>query len=162
MLRDTIAPTELRAGVRANVVPSEGFGQPEHSPAAGQFDQDVLEQMQKAVNDPQIKFDGRAGFRTESRRRHRITIGALPDHRASRRRSNFPAPSWCRILSTGATDSAYLRLHNVQSYGLVPFPLTEADYRCACTATTNAFRSPAFAPESSFSTRTVHDFVATK
>jgi acetylornithine deacetylase/succinyl-diaminopimelate desuccinylase-like protein len=30
-------------------------------------------------------------------------------------------------LSTGATDSAYLRLHNVQAYGLLPFPLTEAD-----------------------------------
>jgi acetylornithine deacetylase/succinyl-diaminopimelate desuccinylase-like protein len=31
--------------------------------------------------------------------------------------------------STWATDSAQLRLHNVQSYGLVPFPLTEEDIR---------------------------------
>ena len=30
--------------------------------------------------------------------------------------------------STGATDSAQLRLHNVQAYGLVPFPITEEDY----------------------------------
>ena len=30
--------------------------------------------------------------------------------------------------STGATDSSQLRLHNVQAYGLVPFPLTEEDY----------------------------------
>ena len=31
--------------------------------------------------------------------------------------------------STGATDSAQLRLHNVQSYGFLPFPLTEEDFR---------------------------------
>ena len=31
------------------------------------------------------------------------------------------------FTSTGATDSAQLRLHNVQAYGLFPFPLTEED-----------------------------------
>jgi acetylornithine deacetylase/succinyl-diaminopimelate desuccinylase-like protein len=31
------------------------------------------------------------------------------------------------FLSTGATDSASLRLHKVPAYGLNPFPLTEAD-----------------------------------
>jgi carboxypeptidase PM20D1 len=30
-------------------------------------------------------------------------------------------------LSTGATDSAQLRLHNVQAYGLSPFAITEED-----------------------------------
>jgi acetylornithine deacetylase/succinyl-diaminopimelate desuccinylase-like protein len=30
-------------------------------------------------------------------------------------------------MSTGATDSATLRLHKVQAYGLELFPLTEAD-----------------------------------
>jgi acetylornithine deacetylase/succinyl-diaminopimelate desuccinylase-like protein len=31
--------------------------------------------------------------------------------------------------STGATDSAQLRLHSVQAYGLLPFPLAEQDYQ---------------------------------
>jgi acetylornithine deacetylase/succinyl-diaminopimelate desuccinylase-like protein len=31
--------------------------------------------------------------------------------------------------STWATDSSQLRLHNVQAYGLVPFPLTEDDIK---------------------------------
>jgi acetylornithine deacetylase/succinyl-diaminopimelate desuccinylase-like protein len=31
--------------------------------------------------------------------------------------------------STGATDSAQLRLHNVQAYGLMPAPLAEEDFR---------------------------------
>jgi acetylornithine deacetylase/succinyl-diaminopimelate desuccinylase-like protein len=30
--------------------------------------------------------------------------------------------------STGATDSAQLRLRNVQAYGLEPFPMTDADF----------------------------------
>jgi len=30
-------------------------------------------------------------------------------------------------MSTGATDSAQLRLHSVQAYGLRPIPLSEAD-----------------------------------
>jgi acetylornithine deacetylase/succinyl-diaminopimelate desuccinylase-like protein len=33
------------------------------------------------------------------------------------------------FMSTGATDSAQLRLHNVQAYGLRPFPMTEEDDR---------------------------------
>ena len=31
--------------------------------------------------------------------------------------------------STWLTDSAQLRLHNVQAYGLVPFPLTQDDLK---------------------------------
>ena len=42
-------------------------------------------------------------------------------------RSNFPGIPRCLFFRPGATDSAELRLHNVQSYGLLPFPLTEAD-----------------------------------
>ena len=39
----------------------------------------------------------------------------------------FPGAISLPFLSTGATDSASLRLHKVQAYGLVPFPLTEDD-----------------------------------
>ena len=39
----------------------------------------------------------------------------------------FPGAVAVPLLSTGATDSASLRLHNVQAYGLEPFPLTEDD-----------------------------------
>src|SRR5437879_8230248 len=33
------------------------------------------------------------------------------------------------FLSTGATDSAQLRLRNVQAYGLLPFPMADEDDR---------------------------------
>ena len=41
----------------------------------------------------------------------------------------FPGAVVLPFMSTGATDSAQLRLHNVQAYGLLPFPLTEEDDR---------------------------------
>jgi acetylornithine deacetylase/succinyl-diaminopimelate desuccinylase-like protein len=33
------------------------------------------------------------------------------------------------MMSTGATDSAPLRLRSVQAYGLLPFPLDEEDLK---------------------------------
>jgi acetylornithine deacetylase/succinyl-diaminopimelate desuccinylase-like protein len=41
----------------------------------------------------------------------------------------FPGAAVLPFQSTWATDSSQLRLHNVQSYGLVPFPLTEEDLK---------------------------------
>ena len=45
---------------------------------------------------------------------------------ASRRRI-FPGAITVPLLGTGATDSASLRLHKVQAYGLEPFPMIEDD-----------------------------------
>jgi acetylornithine deacetylase/succinyl-diaminopimelate desuccinylase-like protein len=39
----------------------------------------------------------------------------------------FPGAAVVPLMSTWATDSAQLRLRNVQAYGLIPFPLTEAE-----------------------------------
>ncbi|MFZ0211278.1 MAG: hypothetical protein WAL55_01075, partial [Candidatus Acidiferrales bacterium] len=39
----------------------------------------------------------------------------------------FPDAPVVPMMSTVATDSAMLRLRNVQAYGLLPFPLTEED-----------------------------------
>jgi acetylornithine deacetylase/succinyl-diaminopimelate desuccinylase-like protein len=39
----------------------------------------------------------------------------------------FPGAITVPLLGTGATDSASLRLHKVQAYGLEPFPMIESD-----------------------------------
>ena len=125
MLRDTIAPTELKAGVRANVVPSQASGNLNIRLLPGNSIQEVIAQLQKAVNDPQIKFtvqpDGGPNAPASS-----IT-SELYQTLERVALQQFPGAVVVPDLSTGATDSAYLRLHNVQSYGLLPFPLTEAD-----------------------------------
>ena len=125
MLRDTITPTELTAGVRANVVPSQASANLNIRLLPGNSIQDVLEQMQKAVNDPQVKFTVQpdAGPNAPSS----STTSELYQTIERLAQRQFPGAVVVPYLSTWYTDSAYLRLHNVQSYGLVPFPLTEAD-----------------------------------
>ena len=98
MLRDTIAPTMLQAGVRVNVVPSEATANlnirmlPGHSieELMGQFDKD----RQRSAN----SISAGARFR-------RKRPAFRPDHSlvsrpssASRRR-NFPARSPCRFFA---------------------------------------------------------------
>jgi carboxypeptidase PM20D1 len=85
----------------------------------------LIVQFKKLVDDPQIRFEvmpdaGQPAppssiegdlFKTIERVSQQVFNGAAV----------MP------FMSTGATDSAQLRLHSVQSYGLLPFPLTEED-----------------------------------
>ena len=125
MLRDTIAPTELNAGVRANVIPAQASANLNIRLLPGNSIQDTIQQMEKAVNDPQVKFtvppDGEPNAPASS-----ITSELYQTlERAAMQQ--FPGAAVVPYLSPEATDSAYLRLHNVQSYGVLPFPLSEAD-----------------------------------
>jgi acetylornithine deacetylase/succinyl-diaminopimelate desuccinylase-like protein len=125
MLRDTIAPTELNAGVRVNVVPPQASANLNIRLLPGNSIQDVIAQMQKAVNDPQIKFtvEPDAGPSAPSSSLTSELYQTL-EHLAPQQ---FPGAVVVPYLSPWYTDSSYLRVHNVQSYGLVPFPLTDAD-----------------------------------
>jgi len=53
MLRDSIAPTMLQAGVRVNVIPSEARGQLGCALLPGHFHRRVDWAVRKIVNDPQ-------------------------------------------------------------------------------------------------------------
>jgi acetylornithine deacetylase/succinyl-diaminopimelate desuccinylase-like protein len=125
MLRDTIAPTELRAGVRVNVVPPQASANLNIRLLPGNSIQDVVAQMQKAVNDPQIKFTVEPDAGPSAPSSSITTELYQTIERLAPRQ--FPGAVVVPYLSTWYTDSSYLRVHNVQSYGLVPFPLSEAD-----------------------------------
>src|ERR1700693_559980 len=57
MLRDTIAPTMLQAGIRNNVVPSEARGVLNIRLLPGNMVDPVLSKLQQLVNDPQVHFE---------------------------------------------------------------------------------------------------------
>ena len=57
MIRDTIAPTMLQAGVRVNVVPSEARANLNVRLLPGDAIQTVISNMTTLVNDPQIRFE---------------------------------------------------------------------------------------------------------
>jgi acetylornithine deacetylase/succinyl-diaminopimelate desuccinylase-like protein len=126
MMRDTVAPTMLSAGVRNNVIPAEARANLNIRLIPGDTIDVLLAALTKLVNDPQIKFEvqpdaGLAAPPSSLESDFYATISKV----ASAQFGNTPV---LPFQSTGATDSSQLRLHNVQAYGLVPFPLTEEDY----------------------------------
>src|SRR5438876_247763 len=127
MLRDTIAPTVLTAGVANNVIPTEARANLNVRLLPGDPIDGVINELNKLVNDPQVRLEVQpnAGLAAppsslESDFYNVITKGA------SRECGGAPA---LPFRSTWLTDSAQLRLHNVQAYGLVPFPLTDDDLK---------------------------------
>src|SRR5260370_6280979 len=156
MLRDTIAPTELSAGVRVNVVPPQASANLNIRLLPGNSIQDVIEQMQKAVNDPQIKFtiEPDAGPSAPS---SSLTsdLYQLIERLAPQQ---FSGSVVVPYLSPWYTDSSYLRLHNVQSYGLVPFPLTHQDI-LRMHGNTKRIPIATFPPGVDFLYKAVHEFV---
>ena len=84
MLRDTIALTELRAGIRSNVVPSEARANLNIRLLPGNSINAIIAQMQKAVNDPQIRFEVEPDSRRATAPPSSLTTGPLSDDRADR------------------------------------------------------------------------------
>ncbi|HET7151745.1 MAG TPA: M20/M25/M40 family metallo-hydrolase [Candidatus Acidoferrum sp.] len=127
MLRDTVTPTVLTAGVANNVIPAEARANLNVRLLPGDSINTVLNDLNKLVNDPAVKLEVQpnAGLAAppsslESDFYNLICRVATQEFGG--------APS-LPFQSTWLTDSAQLRLHNVQAYGLVPFPLAQEDLR---------------------------------
>ena len=125
MMRDSISPTMLSAGIRNNVIPAEARANLNIRLLPGNTIDVLLAELTKLVNDPQVKFEiqpdaGLAAPPSSLESDFYQTISKV----AASQFSNVPVVP---LQSTVATDSAQLRLHNVQSYGLWPYPLSEED-----------------------------------
>jgi acetylornithine deacetylase/succinyl-diaminopimelate desuccinylase-like protein len=127
MMRDSVAPTMLSAGVRVNVIPAEARANLNIRLLPGDTIDVLLADLKKLVNDPAIKFEiqpdsGLAAPPSSLESDFYATISNVAGEQ-------FGHAPVLPFQSTGATDSAQLRLHNVQAYGLVPFPVVEEDQR---------------------------------
>ena len=127
MLRDTISPTMLAAGMRGNVIPSEARATLNVRLLPGNSINTLLADLNKLVNDPQVKLEVQpdAGLAAPDSSLESEFYAAIVKASAE----EFGGAPILPFQSTWATDSAQLRLHNVQAYGLVPFPLTEEDIK---------------------------------
>jgi len=127
MLRDTISPTMLTAGVRANVIPSEARATLNVRLLPGNTITGLLAELNKLVNDPQVKLEMQpdGGLAAPDSSLESEFYAAIVKASAE----EFGGVPVLPFQSTWATDSAQLRLHNVQAYGLVPFPLTDDDIK---------------------------------
>src|ERR1700674_572724 len=127
MMRDTIAPTVLTAGVANNVIPGEARANLNIRLLPGDTVNVLLGDLNKLVNDSQVRLEvqpnaGLAGPPSSLE----SDLYAIISRVVTEEFSGAPA---LPFQSTWLTDSAQLRLHNVQSYGLVPFPLADEDLK---------------------------------
>jgi acetylornithine deacetylase/succinyl-diaminopimelate desuccinylase-like protein len=127
MMRDTIAPTVLTAGVANNVIPAEARANLNVRLLPGDTIDPVLKELNKLVNDPQVKLEVQpnAGLAAPSSSLESDFYGVI----AKVVSQEFGGAPALPFQSTWLTDSAQLRLHQVQAYGLVPFPLTQDDLK---------------------------------
>jgi acetylornithine deacetylase/succinyl-diaminopimelate desuccinylase-like protein len=125
MLRDTIAPTMLQAGISPNVVPGEARGVVNIRLLPGNLLQPLLGKLQQAVNDPAVRFDARPAIRPPAPSSS-LTC-ELYNTISTAAGRDFPGAAVLPYMSTGATDSAYLRMRQVEAYGVLPFPMPEDD-----------------------------------
>ena len=125
MLRDTIAPTMLQAGIRANVVPSEARGVLNVRLLPGNMIDPLIAKLQQLVNDPQVQLEVEPG---EHEAAPSSSLNSDLYNTITRVvHQEFPGAPVLPYMSTSATDSNFLRMRNVQAYGLLPFPLSEDD-----------------------------------
>ncbi len=125
MLRDTIAPTMLQAGVRNNVVPSEARGVINIRLLPGNQLDPLLGKLTQLVNDPQVRFEVQPGAGEQAP--SSSVTSDLYKTIVQTAAKQFPGTPVVPYMSTGATDSIPLRLRNVQAYGLLPFALSDED-----------------------------------
>ena len=127
MLRDTIAPTMLTAGVAKNVIPAEARANLNVRLLPGNTIDTLLNELNKLVNDPAVKLEiqpntgvAAPSSSLESDFYKVITKVASQE---------FGGAPTLPLQSTWLTDSAQLRWYKAQAYGLVPFPLTQDDLK---------------------------------
>jgi acetylornithine deacetylase/succinyl-diaminopimelate desuccinylase-like protein len=127
MMRDTISPTMLSAGVRPNVIPSEARAVLNVRLLPGNTITALLADLNKLVNDPLVKLEVQpdGGLAAPDSSLESEFYSAIVKASVE----EFGGAPVLPFQSTWATDSAQLRLHNVQAYGLVPFPLTDEDLK---------------------------------
>ena len=125
MIHDTISPTMLEAGVRNNVIPAQAKAVLNIRLLPGNQLTPLLGKLQQLVNDPAIRFEPEPN-NNEPAPASSLTSD-LYNSITRVAGKEFPGVPVTPYLSAGATDSSFLRVRNVQCYGLLPFPITQED-----------------------------------
>ncbi len=109
-----VVPAEARANLNVRLLPGDSINT-------------VVNDLNKLVNDPQVKLEVQPnpGLASPSSSLESEFYGVI-SRVVSQEFGGAPA---LPFQSTWLTDSAQLRLHQVQALGLVPFPLTQDDLK---------------------------------
>jgi acetylornithine deacetylase/succinyl-diaminopimelate desuccinylase-like protein len=122
-LRTSISPNIIKGGYRVNVIPSEAEATLDIRALPDEDMPRLLEQIRQVINDPavevaKIERDTRPGAKPS-----RLDTEAFRTIEEAVKR-NYDVVT-IPVMSTGATDMAYLRARGVQCYGIGPMTDSE-------------------------------------
>ena len=124
MLRTSVVPTMLKAGVGPNVIPSEAEAMLDVRALPGEDVDRFFRQMAEVISDPAVKVIPIPPVRPPSpASRIDTEMYRVLEDVATRL---FPGATVIPSMATGASDQAQLRAKGIQSYGLGPAS-TESD-----------------------------------
>jgi acetylornithine deacetylase/succinyl-diaminopimelate desuccinylase-like protein len=125
MMRDTISPTVLQAGNSPSAIPAEARGTVNLHLLPGTLMEPLVAKLQRAVDDQQVQLqiepNGPPPVPASS------IDSDLYNTIAQAAKQQFPGAAVLPYMSIESTDSPFLRERSVETYGLLPFPLTEKD-----------------------------------
>src|SRR5437773_4687717 len=124
MLRTSIVPTMLKAGVGPNVIPSEAEATLDIRALPGEDIDEFYGEMKRVIADPAIKIVPIPSTRPEAPASRLDTEMYRAIEQVSKRM--YAGSVVLPAMSTGASDMAQLRAKGIQSYGLGP-AVTEED-----------------------------------
>jgi len=118
MLRTSVVPTMLKAGVGANVIPSEAEATLDIRALPDEDIAKFYAEMAKVIDDPQVKIVPLPATRPFSPATRLDTEMYRALERVSKQM--YPGVTVLPSMSTGASDKAQLRAKGQQSYGIGP------------------------------------------
>src|SRR5277367_3835543 len=118
MLRTSVVPTMLKAGVGANVIPSEAEATLDIRALPDEDIAKFYAEMGKIIDDPQVKIMPLPATRPSSPATRLDTAMYRVLEQVSQRM--YPGVTVLPSMSTGASDKAQLRAKGQQSYGIGP------------------------------------------
>jgi acetylornithine deacetylase/succinyl-diaminopimelate desuccinylase-like protein len=133
MLRTSVVPTMLKAGVGLNVIPSEAEATLDIRAVPGENLDEFFTNMGKVINDPKVKIVPLPRMRPPSpaarldTEMYRVMTNAA--------QSVYPGAVVLPSMSTGASDNSQLRAKGIQSYGVARPPLRTMHFAIPRTET---------------------------
>jgi acetylornithine deacetylase/succinyl-diaminopimelate desuccinylase-like protein len=124
VMRNGISPTSIVGGIAGNVIPAEASAVLNVRTIPGHSVDDVIARMRECVHEENIDFTVAAHSEEAPAS---DPDSAMFEAIAGAAAELDPEMTVVPYLSTGGTDSAHLRRIGIDSYGILPFPMEQAD-----------------------------------
>ena len=120
MLRTSVSPTMLQAGVKVNVIPNSAVAQVDVRRLPGETREEVEMRFRKIINDPAVEVARESGQDMPSTEPSSLTTSL---YRVMEQVLGRAAPKAVVVpyMSRGATDGSYLRQKGMAVYGVPVF-----------------------------------------